>query len=123
MEAITKRFIVPVTPTTSVKLPVVYPWEQTNLFVLCQQLYELASKTGYTGGFDEFKEHFGEYLNSDGSLINYDIYTGQYEITALPEVEQILRTEKKILLADIVVKPIPYYEVTNDAGGITVSIG
>lgn len=123
MEAITKRFIVPVTPTTSVKLPVVYPWEQTNLFVLCQQLYELASKTGYTGSFDEFKEHFGEYLNSDGSLINYDIYTGQYEITALPEVEQILRTEKKILLADIVVKPIPYYEVSNDAGGITVSIG
>ena len=123
MEAITKRLIVPVTPTTSVKLPVVYPWEQTNLFVLCQQLYDLASKTGYTGSFDEFKEHFGEYLNSDGSLINYDIYTGQYEVTALPEVEQILRTEKKILLTDIVVKPIPYYEVANDAGGITVSIG
>ena len=123
MDAITNRYILPAQPQVAAKLPVVYPWEQTNLYVLCQQLYELASNTGYTGTFDEFKEHFGEYLNSDGSLINYDIYTGQYEVTALPEVEQILRTEKKILLADIVVKPIPYYEVSNEAGGITVSIG
>ena len=123
MDAITRQFILPAEPTVAAKLPVVYPWEQTNLFILCQQLYELASKTGYTGDFEEFKTHFGEYLNSDGSLINYDIYTGQYEITALPEVEQILRTEKKILLADIVINPIPYYEVSNEAGGITVSIG
>ena len=123
MDAITRQFVLPVQPSVAAQLPVVYPWEQTNLFVLCQQLYELASKTGYKGDFEEFKLHFGEYLNSDGSLINYDIYTGQYEVTALPEVEQILRTEKKILLADIVVKPIPYYEVATDAGGITVSIG
>ena len=123
MEAITKQFVVPVMPKAKVSLPVIYPWESTNLLNLCQQLFELATHTGYTGTFKEFKEHFGEYLDSDGSLINYDIYTGQYEITALPEVEQILRTEKKILLSDIVIKPIPYYEVTNDAGGITVSIG
>lgn len=123
MEAITKQFVVPVMPKAKVSLPVIYPWESTNLLNLCQQLFELATHTGYTGTFQEFKEHFGEYLNSDGSLINYDIYTGQYEVTALPEVEQILRTEKKILLSDIVIKPIPYYEVTNDAGGITVSIG
>lgn len=123
MEAITRQFILPVTPKAEPSLPVIYPWETTSLFVLCQQLYELASKTGYTGTFEEFKTHFGDYLNSDGSLINYNIYTGQYEITALPEVEQILRTEKKILLSDIVIKPIPYYEVSNEAGGITVSIG
>lgn len=123
METITKQFVVPVMPKADVSLPVIYPWESTNLFNLCQQLFELATHTGYKGTFQEFKEHFGEYLDSDDSLINYDIYTGQYEVTALPEVEQILRTKKKILLSDIVIKPIPYYEVTNDAGGITVSIG
>ncbi len=107
----------------STKIQHVYPWEHTNLFILCQQLYELASKTGYSGDFDEFKSHFGDYLISNESLIHYDTYTGQYEVTALPEVEQILRTKKKMLLSDIVVKPIPYYEVSNEAGGITVSIG
>lgn len=123
MDMVTKQFILPVQPTAEPKMPIIYPWENTNLYNLCMQLYELAHNTGYTDTFEEFKTHFGEYLNSDGSLINYDIYTGQYEVTALPEVEQILRTEKKILLSDIVVKPIPYYEVSNDAGGITVSIG
>lgn len=123
MEAITKQFVLPVQPQVAARLPVIYPWEQTNLFVLCQQLYQLAAKTGYKGDFDKFKEHFGQYLNSDGSLIEYDLYTGQYKVTALPEVEQILRTKNKILLADVVIDPIPYFEVSNDAGGITVSIG
>ena len=123
MEAITQRFAIPITPSTSAKLPVVYPWEQTNLFNLCQQLYQLARNTGYTESFDVFKYSFGTYLESDGSLIDYDIYTGKYTVTALPEVEQILRTQNKILKNDIVIKPIPYFEVSNEAGGITVSIG
>lgn len=123
MEALTKRFVIPVTPSTKPKLPVVYPWEQTNLFILCQQLYELATATGYTNTFEEFKTHFGAYLDSDGSLIKYDLYTGSYEVTALPEVEQILRTKNKLMVRDIVIAPIPYAEVSNNAGGITVSIG
>ena len=64
MEAITKKFVLPVSPTVNPSLPSVYPWEQTNLFMLCQQLYELAARTGYNGTFDEFKHYFGKYLES-----------------------------------------------------------
>lgn len=123
MEAITKQFVVPVMPVQPSQNKMIYPWERTNLFTLCQELYALASKTGYLGTFEEFKAHFGEYLESDESIIDYDAYTGQYEITPLPNLEQILRTHNKILKHDIVIQPIPYYETTNNAGGYTVIIG
>lgn len=123
MEAIKKQFILPVQPQVAPRLPVVYPWENTTLYNLCVQLYELAHKTGYEGTLEEFKAHFGEYLNSDGSLIHFDEYTGEYTVTPLPTVEQILRTSNKLLVRDIVIDPIPYAEVSNDAGGTTVIIG
>lgn len=123
MEAITQQFVLPVMPTAESRLPVVYPWEQTNLFNLCQQLYELAARTGYKGTFDEFKNCFGMYLESGDSIIDYDMYTGQYDVTPLPNVEQILRTRNMVLKHDIVIEPIPYAEVSNTAGGKTVTIG
>ena len=123
MEAITRQFILPAMPQAEPKLPVVYPWEQTNLFNLCQQLFELAAQTGFTGTFDDFKEHFGAYLENDEIVIDYDIYSGQYSVTPLPNVEQILRTKDKILANDIIINPIPYAEVSNLAGGKTVTIG
>lgn len=123
MEAITKQFVVPVMPVQPSQNKMIYPWERTNLFTLCQELYALASKTGYLGTFEEFKAHFGEYLESDESIIDYDAYTGQYAVTPLPNLEQILRTSNKILKHDIVIQPIPYYETTNNAGGYTVIIG
>ena len=101
----------------------IYPWETTNLYNLCMQLYTLAKNTGYTDTFDEFKAHFGAYLESGDSIINVNEYTGQYNITPLPNVEQILRTDNKILKHDIVIEPIPYYETSNEAGGYTVIIG
>lgn len=123
MEAITQQFVIPVAPKVEPKLPVVYPWEQTNIFNLCQQLYELAAQTGYHGTFDEFRHYFGEYLESGDSIIDYDEYQGQYTCTPLPTVEQILRTRNKVLKHDIVIDPIPYSEVSNTAGGITCIIG
>lgn len=123
MDAITRRFILPVQPQPPAKQPIIYPWETTNLYTLCMQLYELARNTGYTNSFDEFKTHFGAYLESDSSIIDYDVYTGQYIVTPLPNLEQILRTEKKLLAHDIVIEPIPYYETSNEAGGYTVTIG
>ena len=123
MEAITKQFILPVVPKVEQKLPVIYPWEQTNLFNLCQQLYELAAQTGYHGTFNEFKQYFGSYLENGDIVIDYDVYNGQYTVTPLPNVEQILRTDNKILKHDIVIQPIPYAEVSNLAGGKTVTIG
>lgn len=124
MKAITKQFVLPPPPQPpKPKIPVVYPWESTNLYNLCVQLYDLARKTGYNDTFDEFKAHFGAYLNSADSIIKVDEYTGQYSVTPLPNVEQILRTENKRLTEDVVVEPIPYYETSNDAGGYTVIIG
>lgn len=123
VDAITKQFVVPVIPTAEPRLPVVYPWEQTNIFNLCQQLYELAAQTGYKGTFDEFRHYFGEYLESGDSIIDYDEYTGQYSVTPLPNVEQILRTRNKVLKHDVVIEPIPYAEVSNSAGGVTCIIG
>ena len=123
MEALTRRFVVPVMPEQPAKLPVVYPWETTNIMILCQQLFELAAKTGYTGTFDDFKAYFGEYLESGDSIIDYDEYTGQYQVTPLPEVDQILRTKHKFLKHDVIVEKIPYFEVSNLAGGFTATIG
>lgn len=124
MNAITKQFVLPIPPQPpKPQMPIIYPWETTNLYTLCMQLYELARNTGYTGTFDEFKSHFGAYLESGDSIINVNEYTGQYTVTPLPNVEQILRTDNKILKHDIVVEPIPYYETSNDAGGYTVIIG
>lgn len=123
MEAITKSFILPTMPNSQPSLPVVYPWEQTNLFNLCQQLYMLAAQTGFGGTFDDFKTYFGSYLENGDISIDYDIYTGQYNVSPLPNVEQILRTNNKLLKHDIVIEPIPYHETDNSAGGRTVSIG
>ena len=123
MEAITRQFILPIQPQVKPAMPSIYPWEHTNLLILCQELYELASRTGYNGTLEEFKTAFGTYLEGGNSIIDYDIYTGQYSVDPLPDVEQILRTRNRILKQDIVVAPIPYHETDNNAGGRTVSIG
>lgn len=54
--------------------------------------------------------------------IEYDTYyDGSYEIT--PTVEgQTMGTADKIMRTDVDIKPIPYSEVHNDAGGLTVVI-
>lgn len=123
MDAITRQFVLPIQPQVRPHLPVVYPWESTNLYNLCQQLYELARNTGYTDTFEVFKTHFGAYLQNDDIVIDFDAYQGQYTVTPLPNVEQILRTEHKLLAKDVVVEPIPYSEVSNAFGGTTVIIG
>lgn len=50
-----------------------------------------------------------------------DPYKGEYEIT--PKVtEQTMPTKEKIMLADVTVKAIPSYNVSNTAGGTTFYI-
>lgn len=50
------------------------------------------------------------------------MYEGDYEVT--PKVdEQTLPTADKLLLEDVKIKKIPYFEVSNNSGGITASIG
>lgn len=55
-----------------------------------------------------------------GDLLPY--YTDEYIVT--PKIfQQNLDTDNKSLTSDIIVRPIPYSEVTNPEGGLTVIIG
>ena len=124
MEAITKRFITPPAPVAAEKR-YIYPWEHTELMVLCKRLYEFAAKTGYVGTLDEFKVGFGAYLEANQIITTDDFekYTGSYEVIPLPVMQQILQTANKVLTDNITVAPIPYATTSNTAGGYTVVIG
>ena len=53
---------------------------------------------------------------------DYPYYTGEYVV--IPKsYEQFLDTDNKILTDDVDVKEIPYAEVPNIQGGLTVTIG
>lgn len=50
-----------------------------------------------------------------------DVYTGEYVV--IPKViEQTLETQNKLMLDDVTVKEVPYYETSNTSGGLTVYI-
>ena len=52
----------------------------------------------------------------------YDEYEGPYEV--VPRFrEQTLETKNKLMTDDVTVDVIPVHEVTNPAGGLTVTIG
>lgn len=55
-------------------------------------------------------------------IVGSELYDGEYEVTPKSS-EQVLNTKKKIMYDDVTVGAIPYYEVSNDYGGITVNIG
>ena len=51
-----------------------------------------------------------------------DYYEGSYEV--VPKITaQKLETKDKYLTANVEIKEIPFANVTNNAGGVTVSIG
>lgn len=51
------------------------------------------------------------------------VYEGEYFIIPSATDEQVLKTAQTYLDADVKVKKIPYYEVSNNSGGETVYIG
>ncbi len=56
------------------------------------------------------------------AFANYPEYDGEYELT--PEVTpQTLSTRDTYLTQDILLREIPYYEVSNDQNGVTAVIG
>lgn len=55
--------------------------------------------------------------------IGITLYDGTYSVTPETDVSQILRTSGKVLDSDIVIAKIPYAEVSNNANGLTVTIG
>lgn len=54
---------------------------------------------------------------------DYESYEGEYEVTPKAFQSQELKTKGLVLNDNIVVKEIPYAEVTNLSGGFTVTIG
>lgn len=50
-------------------------------------------------------------------------YNGAYEVVSKIDYDDTLDTAKKYLTQNIIVKAIPYAEVSNDSGGKTVTIG
>ena len=62
------------------------------------------------------------YLPSVKTDTDISVYMGEYTVTPKPNEKQVLNTTNKMLVDDITVKEIPYYEVSN-AVGHTVYIG
>lgn len=61
---------------------------------------------------------------SGGSVqVQGDLYDGPYEVTPLVASEVVLETRKKLMRDDVTVRKVPQYEVSNDAGGYTLTIG
>lgn len=57
------------------------------------------------------------------SLDEYPEYKGKYTIAPETKTDVVLSTSKKRLESNIIVKKIPYAEVSNNSGGTTASIG
>ena len=84
----------------------IYPWDDYNVSIVIQWLYVQAQKTGFIGTLEDFKQRYGAYIESADPQSIYDLienYTGQYHITPLVSIEQVLHTKNKILNQDIIV--------------------
>ena len=55
---------IPPIPNTP-EFQVVYPWESIGLSILGDQIYMLASQSGYHGTREEFHHYFGSYLETN----------------------------------------------------------
>ena len=54
---------------------------------------------------------------------DYEVYTGETDITPRLQERQVLETTGKLLQDDITVEEVPVYAVTNPSGGLTYYIG
>lgn len=64
---------------------------------------------------------FNNYQASSGTCL-HEPYAGSYEVT--PRVDaQTLATKQKFMQEDLTIKEIPFFNVSNTAGGSTVYIG
>lgn len=53
---------------------------------------------------------------------NNDVYNGEYSIIPSAENSIVINTYQKLLLYDMVIQKIPYVEIENESGGVTVFI-
>lgn len=68
-----------------------------------------------------FKVGFGDILVVPAD--DLPVYEGQYEVIPSTTKNQTLPTAKKMMEYDVTVIKIPYAEVSNLTGGMTVTIG
>ncbi len=62
---------------------------------------------------------------SEGRLVypSGALYDGDYVVDPSANSAQILKTAQKFMNQDVKINKIPYAEVSNNSGGITVTIG
>lgn len=78
-------------------------------------------KVNFEDCVSEFGAKFSE-IQKVTEYIGGEEYEGEYVVT--PKVtEQSLPTKEKVLIEDITIKEIPFYNVSNASGGNTVYIG
>lgn len=62
-------------------------------------------------------------IGAPHSGANYPVYDGPVAITPEAYIFKVLQTEKKTVMENIVVLPIPYFQTSNPQGGNTIYIG
>ena len=67
-----------------------------------------------------FTPKFGE-VQTITEYVGNGAYEGDYEVTPRT-VEQTMPTKEKVMLEDLTIKAIPFYNVSNTSGGSTVYI-
>lgn len=55
------------------------------------------------------------------TYVDHESYAGPYEVTPANH-EQSLRTADKHMRRNVTIHKVPYYETSNEGGGVTVSI-
>ena len=75
-----------------------------------------------SGSLSPMREVIGRLSVPTERITPYIPYEGPYEV--IPDfIDQTLETATKIMSDDVVVKEIPVAEVSNPAGGLTLTIG
>ena len=109
------NYNLPPDPQTAV-LKRIYPWDEYDVNLVMQWLYEQAKKTGFVGTLEDFKLRYGAYIEATDPQDIQDLienYQGTYHITPLLSIEQVLQTKNKVLNQNIVIDPIPEDVVVN----------
>lgn len=82
---------------------------------------EIESSCSLTGYLNRAPTLYGTISIKNCGGSDFPIYDGAYEVTPR-SYEQILDTDRKLMLDDVTVHEIPYYETSNTSG-ITAYIG
>lgn len=75
----------------------------------------------FTDNSEHFKANFGEFVTIT-KYVGGEAFEGDY--TVIPKISpQIMPTKEKVMINDVTIKAIPYYETSNLSNGKTIIIG